>query len=86
LIDAHYNLGTAWLQKSGHVKDAVAEFHEALRLDPANARAWHNLGASLFSQEDFPAAEAAFREELRLTGSPGAQQALDTVQQAAKGQ
>lgn len=86
LVDAHYNLGTAWLQEPGHAKDAIAEFHEALRLDPANAHAWHNLGACLFSQEDFPAAEAAFREELRLTpDSPGAQQALDTVLQAAKG-
>jgi tetratricopeptide (TPR) repeat protein len=86
LVDAHYNLGTAWLQVPGHAKDAIAELHEALRLDPTNAPAWHNLGASLFSQEDFPAAEAAFREELRLTCSPGAQQALDTVLQAAKGQ
>jgi protein O-mannosyl-transferase len=85
MIDAHFNLGTAWLAEPGHVKDAIAEFHETLRLDPDNAAAWHNLGAALFSLEDFPAAEAAFREELRLIpGRPGAQEALDTVLQASK--
>jgi tetratricopeptide (TPR) repeat protein len=87
MAGAHYNLGTAWLQEPGHVKDAISEFHEALRLDPRNASAWHNLGAALFSQEDFPGAAAAFREELLLAPSnPGAQEALDTVLQAAKAQ
>lgn len=87
MVDAHYNLGTAWLQEPGHVKDAIVEFHEALRLDPRNASAWHNLGASLFSEEDFSGAAAAFREELHLDPSrPGAQEALDTVLQAAKAQ
>jgi Flp pilus assembly protein TadD len=85
MTGAHYNLGVALLQKPGHLKDAIAEFHEALRLDPKNVAAWHNLGASLFSYEDFPAAAAAFREELRLNpGDPGARRALDTVLQAAK--
>jgi protein O-mannosyl-transferase len=85
MVDAHYDLGIGWLEKPGRIKDAIAEFHEALRLDPRNAAAWHNLGASLLSLDDYPAAAAAFREELRLKpGDPGAQQALETVLQAAR--
>ena len=63
---AHYNLGVALSQMPGRLHDAVAQFEEALRLQPDDAPGWHNLGLSWFHLGDFPAAAAAFREELRL--------------------
>ena len=82
---AHINLGLAWSQSPGRLNDAIAQFEAALRLKPDFAPGWHNLGVTWFHLGNLPAAEAAFREELRLKpDDPAAQQALAaTLQQAA---
>jgi Flp pilus assembly protein TadD len=83
--DAHYNLGCALERKPGGLGDAVAQYREALRLEPDLAQGWHNLGASLYHMGNLPAAAAAFREELRCSpDDAAAQQALETVLQKAE--
>ena len=77
-------MGNAWSQLPGRLPDAIAEYKEALRLQPDYASAWHNLGADWFRLGNPPAAAAAFREELRLSpNDPAAQQALAVVLQQA---
>jgi superkiller protein 3 len=64
----------------GRLNDAIAQYEEALRLQPDYAPGWHNLGAAWFHLGNLPAAAAAFREELRLApADPAARQALATV-------
>jgi tetratricopeptide (TPR) repeat protein len=41
---AHNNLGAAWSQMPGRLKDATAQYAEALRLKPDYAEAHNNLG------------------------------------------
>jgi tetratricopeptide (TPR) repeat protein len=77
-------LGNVWSQLPGRLPDAIAEYKEALRLQPDYASAWHNLGADWFRLGNPPAAAAAFREELRLSpNDSAAQQALAVVLQQA---
>jgi protein O-mannosyl-transferase len=52
---AHINLGSA-LQAGGKSSEAVAEYREALRLDPKQFEADSNLGKLLFEQNKFAAA------------------------------
>ena len=86
-VEAHYDLGVAWSHKPGRMRDAIAQFQEALHLDPNYAQGWHNLGVSLYISGDFPAAAAAFREELRLLpDDPDAQQALAAALRQTKEQ
>jgi tetratricopeptide (TPR) repeat protein len=46
---AHLNLGAA-LETKGEPKEALAEYHEALRLDPKQFEADSNIGKLLFTQ------------------------------------
>jgi tetratricopeptide (TPR) repeat protein len=41
---AHIGLGNAWLGIPGHLKDAIGEFEEAVRLKPDDAEAHNDLG------------------------------------------
>jgi cytochrome c-type biogenesis protein CcmH/NrfG len=73
-------MGLAWLL-TGRLNDAVAEFQQALRLDPDFAPGWHALGMAWTQLGDRGKAAAAFREELRLSpGNPQAAQALAAVE------
>ena len=49
---AHVNLGSA-LQAGGKSSEAIAEYREALRLDPKQFEADSNLGKLLFEQNNF---------------------------------
>jgi Flp pilus assembly protein TadD len=71
----------------GRLGDAVAQFQEALRLAPGDARIWHHLGVCWLNLGNLGEAEAAFRQELRISpGSPAGQEALsDVLQQEAGG-
>jgi tetratricopeptide (TPR) repeat protein len=83
--EVHDNLGVAWAQLPGRLNDAIAQFEEALRLKPGSAPGWHNLGVSWFRLGNFPAAAAAFREEVRLSPhDPVARQALAAALQQAQ--
>lgn len=61
----HDNLGTAVLAK-GQVEEALAEFREALRLNPADADGRYNLGLVAFQQGKPDEAIAQYREAQRL--------------------
>jgi len=62
---AHQNLGTALLQQ-GRSEEAIAQFGEAMRIDPANATAHYNFGNVLFQQGRTEEAIAHYREAARL--------------------
>jgi len=49
--DAHHNLGLA-LYLKGDLDGAIAEYHEALRLNPNNILAHHSLGVALREKGD----------------------------------
>ena len=84
--EAHYNLGNACLKMPGRLNDAIVQFKEALRLKGNVAPAWHNLGVSWFQLGNLAEAEAAFREEVRLSpDDPVARQALATTLQQTRG-
>ena len=63
--EAHANLGVA-LAKKGDWDGAIAEYREALRLNPDNDIAHANLGAALGNKGDWDGAIAEYREALRL--------------------
>jgi len=70
----------------GRLNDAIVQFKEALRLKGNVAPAWHNLGVSWFQLGNLAEAEAAFREEVRLSpDDPAARQALATTLQQTRG-
>ena len=84
-VEAHYNLGNAWSQLPERLPDAITQYKETLRLKPDFAPGWHNLGTIWFRLGDFPAAAAAFREEVRLSpNDPAARQALTAALQQTR--
>jgi tetratricopeptide (TPR) repeat protein len=86
LAEAHSNLGLAWTLAPGRLNDAVAELREALRLKPDFAPGWQILGMTWMRLGNPREAEAAFREELRLSpGNPAALEALAALGQEADG-
>jgi tetratricopeptide (TPR) repeat protein len=66
----------------GDTVGALAEYREALRLDPKDARAHGLLGLALQGKEDFDGAVAAYREALRL--DPKQPQALANLPRAER--
>jgi Flp pilus assembly protein TadD len=62
---AHINLGVA-LMDEGRDGDAVAEFLEALRIDPRSAEANNNMGAIMFRRRQYDEAKAYLGQTLRV--------------------
>ena len=49
---AHYNLGIA-LDEKGLIDEAIAEYREALRINPGYAEAHYNLGVALYRERSY---------------------------------
>jgi superkiller protein 3 len=64
---AYRGLGCA-LTRQDKYDDAVVALRAALRLEPNNAVAHHNLGLCLQAKGDLDGAEGAYREAVRLDG------------------
>lgn len=62
---AHVNLGNCLRQK-GKPDEAIAQYEEALRLDPKEAEAHHNIGLSLMQKGKVDDAIAQYRQALQL--------------------
>jgi thioredoxin-like negative regulator of GroEL len=62
---AHYNLGNALL-KTGRLPEAIAQYDDALRLQPDYAHAHVNLGSTLAKTGRLPEAIAHYEAALRL--------------------
>jgi tetratricopeptide (TPR) repeat protein len=62
---AHTHLG-ATLWKDGKAQEAIAQYHEALRIKPDYVEAHYNLGIALAGQENFPEAISQYSEAIRL--------------------
>jgi Flp pilus assembly protein TadD len=60
---AHNNLGQA-LAGQGRIDDAMAHYHEALKIKPDYAEALNNLGVALFCRGRLPEAIAQYRKAL----------------------
>lgn len=63
--ETHYQLGVE-LQQSGRVTEAIAEYRQAIRLNPKLGVARINLGAALATQGQFDAAIEVYAEAVRL--------------------
>jgi tetratricopeptide (TPR) repeat protein len=63
--EAHYNLGSL-LSVQGQVPEAMAQYEQALRLNPDYAEAHNNLGNALKDQGHVPEAMAHYEQALRL--------------------
>ncbi len=62
---AHNNLGIA-LKAQGKLDEAIAEFREAIRVQPDHAMAHNNLGVALENQGKFDDAIAEYHQAIRL--------------------
>lgn len=62
---AHVNLGNA-LRQEGKPDDAIAQYEEALRLDPKEAEAHHNIGLTLMQKGKVDDAIAQYRQALQF--------------------
>lgn len=61
---AHYNRGNAYAAKGGH-DAAIADYDEAIRLDPKNASAYNNRGSAKNDKGDGEAALADFSAAIK---------------------
>ena len=59
---AHNNLGFTVVTMPGHLPDAIAQYHEALRIEPDYPEAHFNLGAALILSRDPDVANQAIAE------------------------
>lgn len=66
---AHNNLGSALDKIPGRLNEAIAQYQEALRLNPNYVEAHYNLGRALAMLDRTPEAIAQYEEALRL--NPG---------------
>jgi len=62
-----------YLSEKGESAKAESLWRKYLLVNPNNANAWNNLGATLAQQRRYLAAEAAYREAVRLDPSHGKQ-------------
>jgi len=68
------------LVSAGRREEAAAAYREAIRADPRNAEAWHNLGCVLGELGRLDEATAAFEETLRLDPDhPNARKNLELI-------
>ncbi len=65
-VAAWNNLGSVLRDDKKDVDGALACFREAIRLDPAHAIAYNNLGIALHDKKDTVGATAAWNESIRL--------------------
>src|SRR5262249_35076918 len=65
LANAHYNRGVAYKDK-GDLDRAIADFTEAIRLNPRHVMALGNRGAAYSAKDDNDRAIADFNEAIRL--------------------
>lgn len=63
--EAHYHAGLDLLKK-GAVEGAIAEYRQALQLEPDYVEAHNNLASALVRKGDLAAATAEYREAIRL--------------------
>ena len=73
ITQAHYNLGTAYLNEKQYT-EAIAAFQKAIALDANFAEAHAHLGHAYFELDRFDEAGAAAREAIRL--NPNSQPTL----------
>ena len=64
MVLAYLNRGVAWRRKGG-VARALADLNDAIRLDPANARAYNERGLAWTAKGDVEQAIADYSESLR---------------------
>jgi tetratricopeptide (TPR) repeat protein len=87
-VTARMGLGSLFMElKNGQM--ACEHLAEAVRLEPRNPAAWHNLGAARIMAGNLDGAEAAFRQVLAVDsqserGRQGLQHVQDMRQMAAK--
>jgi len=72
-FEAWFNLGFA-RQQIGELEEAIFAYHQASRIQPADARPWVNLGMARLQVEDEDGAREAFQTAVRL--DPDQTQAL----------
>jgi superkiller protein 3 len=61
----HFELGNIAMQDNRH-DAAIAEFKEAVKINPEFAEAYNNMGLALFNQSKFDEAIEGFRNALRI--------------------
>lgn len=59
------DLGDQWMQKKEYDK-AIADYSEAIRLDPENARAFNNRGYASYQKKQYARAVEDYTEAIRL--------------------
>src|SRR5208337_651232 len=64
-VRAYYNRGNAWTYKKEYDK-AIADFNEAIRIDPKYACAYHNRGNAWGNKKDYEKAIADYSEAMRI--------------------
>ena len=69
---AAYNRGISYIEK-GEFDKAIADYTEAIRLNPKNAKAYYNRGTSYAKKGEQDKADADFAKAKERTGH-GAQQ------------
>ena len=84
IAQLHFKLGSQALAAKQNAR-AESHYRALLQIDPKSARAYHDLGISLFNQQKFQEAEAAFLKSLELApGNPSATRNLESVRRALK--
>ena len=63
---AYNNLGYYLLTVHGQADEAIADFHEAIRINPADAGVWNNLGFAFAAKGRTDDAVACYEKSLRL--------------------
>ena len=63
--EAHYYLGEVYDQIN-RSKDSIAEYNEAVRINPRYAEAWFDLGASYYNHGEFENAIVAYEKAVAL--------------------
>jgi tetratricopeptide (TPR) repeat protein len=79
----HHNLGSLYLDQ-GQTEQAIAEFRQALAIDPTNADTLHLLGNALARQGHLDEAIQTYRQALRLV--PDFPEAYQDLYRAYEGQ
>src|SRR6516225_4005720 len=65
-----YDRGNAWRNK-GDLDRAIADYNEAIRLDPKDAKAYNNRGIASRAKADLDRAIADYNEAIRLDPNAG---------------